>query len=159
MAPHVTLGKHTLPCPAQPWPVVCDVLGVDDPSELLTRGEDVFAALRGRFADRPFRDLHGLLGEFIPTLPERLPLHEWSGYASPEAMEAGERTRESVRLAPDIDQIAAAIEAIIMVNGGERVGKLLGLAQQAQALGASVQSTNGLHAGPISPVSPGSTGG
>ena len=133
MAAHVKLATHTLPVPAQPWPIVCDVLGVADPTEMFSRGEEIMATLRARFTDRPFMELHALLSEFIPTLPERLPLHEWGGYASPEAMQVGDRDRETAKKAPDLDQIAAAVETVILVNGGERLGKLLALGQQIQA--------------------------
>lgn len=70
-------------------------------------------------------EAHRLLSVVIPEVGRRLPAWEFLGYASREAHEAGEYDPEQDR-SPTGDQIIAALETALRVNGGERLGKLLG---------------------------------
>jgi len=85
------------------------------------------------------------------------PLWEWEGFTSQEALEdyqAGNRDAydEDNDPSPTGDQIAAAIEAALQVNGAGRVGKLLNLITTAGSL--ATQETETLS----SPVSRGTNG-
>lgn len=137
MAPtQVTIGQHSVIVPAQPVPVVCDILGVEDLGELFAGG-DPMDNLRERFQGKAYFELYAILCEFIPQLGEKMPVYEWGGYASQEAMDSKQRDRDSSQKAPNGDQILEAIETIVVVNGGARLGKLLDLVQTVQGLGAS----------------------
>lgn len=91
----------------------------------------------------------------IPELEKEMPLHEWCGYGSPEAMEQGEYVDAADR-SPTDDEIAAAGHAVIEVNGVGRLGKIFGIVQTMSSL-AQPKSQNGNSTEP-SPAMPGVTG-
>lgn len=64
------------------------------------------------------------------ALPEGggIPLWEWEGYASQEAMEAGEYDEE-LDNSPDTAQIVHAFETALMVAGAGRLGKIISLVE------------------------------
>lgn len=103
---------------------------------------------------------HGLLSVFIPGL---MPLHEFLGYASGEAMAAGDYS-EATDVSPEPLQIKEAFKAASDVNGGEVLGHLkalLGpaLTERAIAVVTATISENALSTTPeSSPTSPPTNG-
>lgn len=164
MAVTVKLGRHeNLPVVAQPVPVLCDILGldVDDIVKVFTGGADqALATLRRRFEERGWREGHALMCELIPALhPDEggMPLHEWMGYGSQEDMEVKRFDRKVAReVTPDNNQIVEALWQVLMANGGEKVGELMG-ARSPQL--ARAPAPNGRVPQPALPTSPGATGG
>ncbi len=111
----IQLGVHKLPVFAQPEPRVWRKL-VPRAKEIV-RGievgdnptiEALIPALEGR--------AYELLSLFIPALADRIPEHEWHGYASREAMERGEDSDEAIDRAPNHAQIVEAVEAVMAVH-------------------------------------------
>jgi hypothetical protein len=66
------------------------------------------------------------LAVFIPSLPDTIPLYEFLGYASTEAMEA-KRFDEEADRSPTAPQVKAAFDAAFKVNGGEVLASLKAL--------------------------------
>ncbi len=139
-----------------------------------TLGEDlqaVFAGLQdGTYAEPAYR----LLSFLIPAITlgvshpdgtgyqvEPMPFWEFVGYASQEAMEAGEED-EAKNRAPLTDEIVNALEvALFQASGAQRLGALLETVRDVQKLGDAApptQATNGQPSTLTTPVSPGSTG-
>lgn len=105
-------------------------------------GEDFQRVLSGDYSSNAYR----ILGILIPELPRMIPEHAWEGFPDAESLEryrGGDRdaySEEAAAASPDFDQIARAFEVALKVNGGERVGKLLGLVQTVTRLEASATS-------------------
>jgi len=160
----VKLGDHVFPVVAQRHTRFREA----------TLGEDlqaVFAGLQGgTYAEPAYR----LLSFLIPAITrgvshpdgtgyevEPMPFWEFDGYASCEAMEAGEYD-EALDRAPATDEIVNALEvALFQASGAQRLGALLDTVRDVQKLGDAApptQATSALAATPTTPVSPGSTG-
>lgn len=76
---------------------------------------------------------HRVLSILIPALvpnpnaepPRRgYPVWEWEGYVSEDAMKAGEYDEDNDP-SPTTEEIVAAFEKVLMVNGADRLGKIL----------------------------------
>lgn len=99
-----------------------------------------------------------LLSLAIPALSEKMPRHEWEGFASEAAMDRGEDGYdEDNDPSPDYDQIVAAGHKVIEVNGVGRLGKIVGLLQTMTSLAQqeSPESENSTATALASPGSPG----
>ena len=57
-------------------------------------------------------------------IPDLMPLHEWMGYESESAYEAGDTKQQRDELAPDNHQIVEAIKAGMRVNRFDLVGQI-----------------------------------
>lgn len=113
----VTLGAHTYTVRAQKIGYLIHKLGsrVQEALEAQIEGVDG-AALVGAKA-------HDVLAVFIPDL---MPLHEFLGYVSDEAMREGAYD-EALDHSPEPLQIKAAFKAASDVNGGEVLSHLKAL--------------------------------
>lgn len=96
-------------------------------------------------------ETYNLLTALIPVLPSHLPLWEWEGFGSQEAMDS-DTYDEALDKSPTTAQIVDAFEAVVQVNGGDRLGKLLGLVTTVQGLNPTETQT------PSSQPSSGGTG-
>lgn len=136
----VRLGEHIVPVVSQRHARV---------RHLLTSG-DFETLLSPDYGPRTYR----LLSALIPALATAMPEWEFNGYGSPEAAERDEYDEETDH-SPTTAQIVDAFEAIIKVSGGDRLGKLLSLAQDVRR---GMEQANAQASTPTSPASPGSTG-
>lgn len=122
MSRKVTLGRHEYTVVAQPHarifrglPRIFEEMGGLDEGADLTDATSAVNALGDR--------VHDVLRLFIPDLMGK---PEFLGYASQQAMDADEYDEAAVNAAPTMPQIIEAFEAAIDVNGGRRLGELLG---------------------------------
>lgn len=101
------------------------------------------------FTDKAYR----LLCVLAPLLASTMPEHEWQGYGSAEAM-AAESYDGDQDNAPSIDQIVSAFDTALEVNGLKRLGSLIGLARDGQALlgGGDLPPANGRPQTPTLPA-------
>lgn len=146
----VQLGDHRLPVVSQRHARLehgARRLGFTDLSEY-------YVALAIPVGDHERR--YKLLSLAVPELPVQMPLHEWCGFASQEAMDSDDYSEGADR-SPTDDEIAAAGHAVVEVNGVGRLGKLLGVVQTMSSFAQQEPSQNGNSTAPV-PVSPGSTG-
>lgn len=110
-------------------------------------GEDFDSIMSGDYAKNAYRILCILIPALDPKSPMNIAAggggmaeYEWEGFASREDMDAyraGDRSvysDEAAAKAPDFDQITLAFEMAVNVNGGARLGKLLGLVKQVQGM-------------------------
>lgn len=96
-------------------------------SEVLGRVLEAGGSLDGDDLIRSLGDgVYDVLAVFLPDLSKRIPKHEFAGYASVSAQEAGEYDAEFARRTPTIPQIAGALDAAVEVNGREYFAKLFG---------------------------------
>lgn len=134
----ITLGDHTaIPVVPQRHARLRNLLKSGDLEKLAT----------ANYGPEAYR----LLSALIPALPSHLPLWEWEGYGSQEAMDNDDYVDELDK-SPTTAQIVDAFEAIVQVNGGDRLGKLLGLVTTVQGLNSTETPT------PSSQPSSGATG-
>lgn len=116
----VTLGEHTYGIKPQRIGRLADRLGerfntlVD--AELGGEGASQLAVL-GQGA-------HDILRVFIPNL---MPVHEFLGYGSPQALEAGGERDPETDFSPTFPEIRNAFETAFRVNGFEVFGHLKAL--------------------------------
>lgn len=82
------------------------------------------------------RESYRVLSVLIPALPAAIPEWKWEGYSSAEAMEQSNYIEEHDE-SPSFDDISRAFEMAIRANGGDRVGKLLGLIQTVDRMNQS----------------------
>lgn len=115
--PKVTLGEHEYSVQGQPIGYLLHELGGRFGGLLEQELEGVSGA-----AVVPAQ-AHGILRVFIPSL---MPLHEFLGYRSAEAMEAGEYDRAADR-SPNPQQVIDAFKAASKANGGELLRHLKAL--------------------------------
>lgn len=115
-------------------------------------GADLQKVVSGSYASESYR----LLCVLIPPLKD-IPLWQWEGYGSQEAMDAGDY-KEADDRSPTTDEIAAAFETALKVNGAGRVAKLFNVVQQVQQMGQDAASAGAGEVDPTSQGSPGSTG-
>ncbi len=105
----VRLGNHTYEVVPQPIALVKHDLA--DVFDGLTAGE-IDASNIGAFFTG---GMHTFLKVFIPDL---MPVHEWEGYQSAEAMKAGVLDRDVARmLSPQGPQVKLAMRVALKVNG------------------------------------------
>lgn len=97
-----------------------------------------------------------LLSTLVPTLPEAIPLWQWEGYGSPEAMESDDY-KEADDRSPTTDEIAMAFETVLKVNGVGRLGKIMNVVQTVQSMSDQGRQAMGA-TDPTSPGSPGASG-
>jgi hypothetical protein len=150
MAREVTLGQHTYKVLPQKIGYLINRLGsrLQEALEAEIDGVDG-AALVGAKA-------HDVLSVFIPDL---MPVHEFLGYASEEAMKAGEYS-EATDTSPEPLQIKDAFKAASDVNGGEVLGHLkalLGPVLTERAVAAVTEAARSTTSAP-SPTSPPTSG-
>lgn len=131
--PHAVLGEHSYAVYAQRIGYLENRLG----STLgkIVQG-DITADSMMTFA---LANAHGLLKVFIPKL---MPLHEFRGYASAAAMEAGDYD-EAADTSPDTPQIVGAFQLAMKVNRFDlfgNLGKLLDADLLRAALSAQMAS-------------------
>ena len=98
-------------------------------------GQDLNKLIGREYASESYR----LLSILIPALPGEIPLWQWEGYGSQEAMDAGEYVEADDR-SPTTDAIAEAFEKALKVNAVGRLGKLLSTIQSVQQMGESAQA-------------------
>lgn len=154
---YVELGSRTYPVVPQPHARLRHHLSGSDFQKILSRD----------YATESYK----LLKVLIPAISqgvrsldsngfvvEPFPEYEWEGFKDQESLDrynAGDRDAyddEAAELSPTGDQMAAAIEAALAVNGAGRVGKLLTLIQTAGTLATQETPT------PSSPALPGTNG-
>lgn len=134
----ITIGDKQIPVVAQRHARLRHLLGKADYQSLLS----------GNYGAESYR----LLSVLVPELPSVVPEWEWDGYASPENQRDSVYLEEADR-SPTTDQIVAAFETVLRVNGVGRLGKIMDLVTMAmKQVGREVQM-------PTLPDSPGSTGG
>lgn len=134
----VTIGDHTLPVAPQRHARLRRMLSAEDFEKVLS----------GDYSSESYR----VLSILIPKLPEEIPLYEWEGYASKEAMD-NDQYDESTDRSPTTAEIVDAFETAIMVSGADRLGKIVNLVQ------VGVEGQKAMSAAtPSSPDSPGSNG-
>lgn len=80
---------------------------------------DTFAAVAGG-------SVYEFLCAFYPDLRDRLPKHEFAGFASRSAHEAGDFDREYAQRAPTFPQIASAFDAALEANGRDILAQMFG---------------------------------
>ena len=91
--------------------------------------EDFERLMSSDYAAESYR----LLCVLIPAIKDTMPLWEYEGYGSQEAMDAGEYHEESDR-SPTTDEIINAFEVAFQVSGAGRMGKIIDLIQAGAAL-------------------------
>lgn len=142
----VTLGDHTLPIFAQRHARLRHELSSADVQRLTS----------GSYG----REAYRLLAVFVPGLSEKMPEHEFEGYASEEAMRDGRYDPEADR-SPTTAEIAAAFKAVLNVSFDTEIKDFFGFVHMLTSLalksGVTPQATNGKPT-PTPLVSPGVTG-
>lgn len=143
---YVTLGDHRVPVVAQRHARLRHKLSKDDFQKIMTMD----------YGTESYRVLSVLIPWMVQINQEtgipNLPLYEFEGYRSQEAMEAGDYQEEYDR-SPTSEEIVLAFEKALMVGGASRLGKLMNLLQAGASL-TSVQQTQTLS----SPPTPGENG-
>ena len=108
----VTLGEHTIPVYAQRHAYLINRFGrfirelQDSAGDI--DGDELLAYAQGRSYE--------LLCALMPNLEKRLPEYEFRGYASREAMDAGEYDEQADR-SPTLPEIRHALTQASTVNG------------------------------------------
>lgn len=142
----VQLGDKKYPVVAQRHARLRHKLSKDDFQKIMT----------AEYGVESYRVLSILIPALIQinetTGEPNLPLWEWEGYASQEAMENDEYD-EMLDRSPTTEQIVLAFEKALMVGGASRMGKLVSLIQAGANL-TSVQQTQT----PSLPPTPGENG-
>lgn len=122
----VTLGEHTIPCVAQRHAYLENRLGrfFESLTKLDTdglTGDDIGNSLAKMFGEQTYE----ALCVFLPALSKRMPRWEFAGYASADAMLAGDYDDEADK-SPTFPQIVAAFEMAVKVNRFDVFKGLLG---------------------------------
>lgn len=81
--------------------------------------------------------IHEVLQVFIPDV---MPLHEFRGYPSAEAMEKGEAGDPEADNSPTVPEVEDAIETIFTVNGGDRLARFFGRFVNEEVLKGTVST-------------------
>jgi len=116
------IGEHTLPVVPQRHAYLKHKLSPEDFTRLMSQDYGV--------------ESYRVLSILIPELPNQIPVWEWEGYASQEAMDAGEYD-EALDKSPTTAEIIDAFETAFIVSGAGKMGKIIDLIQtgvEAQAL-------------------------
>lgn len=114
------------------------------------------------YSTEAYRTLCILIPAMDPASPSNraaggggIPLWEWEGYVSEEAM-ANDDYDEENDPSPDTAQIVDAFETALLVSGANRLGKIIDLVQSA---GSLIQASQTQTPTVPSPDLPGNTGG
>lgn len=145
----VTLGKYTFPVVAQKHARLRHRLSADDFQSIMSEN----------YGAESYRILCVLIPALDPASRQNvnagsggMPLWEWEGFNSPEAMEADEWDEENDP-SPTTSEIVNAFETALMVSGANRLGKIVDLVSAAGSLTKSTQTPT-----PLSPASLGNGG-
>ena len=114
----VNIGDHTLPVVPQRHARLKHNLSSEDFEKLMSRD----------YGSESYR----VLGILIPALPETIPLYEWEGFASEEAMQNDDYD-EAADKSPTTFEIINAFEVAFNVSGAGRMGKIVDLIQTGVA--------------------------
>jgi hypothetical protein len=120
--PEITLGQHSIPCYPQKHAYITNRVGRF--GDALVDGLD--ASDLGGVIDALGAKAYELLCALIPNLGKRIPEYEFRGYASKEAMDAGEYD-EAQDNSPTFPEIINAFETAVRVNRFDVLGALKGL--------------------------------
>lgn len=137
----VRLGDHVVPVVAQRHARLRNKLSADDFQKIMTMdyGKEAYRVLSVL--------IPAMLVKDETTGVPMVPLYEFEGYRSQEAMEADDYQEEYDR-SPTTEEIVLAFEKALMVGGASRLGKLMGLLQAGASL-TSVQQTQTLSSPPM----------
>lgn len=134
----VRIGDHVIPVVAQRHARLRRLLSAEDFEKIMSAD----------YASESYR----VLSILIPELPRAIPLWEWEGYGSQDAMDRDEYVEDADQ-SPTTAEIVDAFETALMVSGADRLGKIVNLVQ------AGVESQKAMSAQtPSLPDSPGSNG-
>ncbi len=139
----IQIGKHVLPVVPQKHARLRHKLSTDDFEKIMS----------GEYSHHSYR----VLGVLVPALLDAMPEHEWDGYASREAQEAGQYD-ENNDPSPTTAEIVNAFEKALMVSGAGRLGKLLDLVKTGQNMAAVAQEKEKTLSAPQTPESPDTPG-
>ena len=109
-----TIGEHRLPVVPQRHARLKHKLSPEDFTRLMSQDYG--------------RESYRVLSILIPALPEQIPLYEWEGFASEEAMEADDYD-EALDKSPTTAEIIDAFETAFLVSGAGKMGKIVDLIQ------------------------------
>lgn len=145
----ITLGKYTFPVVPQKHARLRNRLSADDFQKVMS----------AEYASESYRILCVLIPAMDPMSRHNqaheapgMPLWEWEGYNSLEAMQAGEYDEDNDP-SPTTSEIVNAFETSLMVSGAGRLGKIVDLVSAAGSLTKSTQTPT-----PLSPASLGNGG-
>lgn len=108
------IGEHTLPVVPQRHAYLKHKLSAEDFTRIMSQD----------YGAESYR----VLSILIPELPKQIPLWEWEGYASQEAMDAGDYN-EAEDKSPTTAEIIDAFEKAFFVSGAGKMGKIVDLIQ------------------------------
>lgn len=108
------IGEHRLPVVPQRHAYLKHKLNAEDFERIMSQDYGV--------------ESYRVLSVLIPELPKQIPLYEWEGYASEEAMENDEYD-ESLDKSPTTAEIIDAFETAFIVSGAGKMGKIIDLIQ------------------------------
>lgn len=109
------------------------------------KGNDVQKVLTGNYGHESYK----VLSVLIPALPAAIPEYQWEGFSSEGAWQrwkegAEDAYVESEDSSPTGAEIVDAFEKALMVNGADRLGKLLNLVQSGATLVGAQQTASSL---------------
>jgi hypothetical protein len=141
----VVIGDHVLPVVAQRHARLRHHLNGDDFAKLMSAD----------YSTEAYR----ILSVLIPALPDAIPEYEWEGFSTPgdwEDYKAGNRDayQEELDKSPTPDEVVAAFEEALKVNGAGRLGNVMSLVR----MGARLAEQTPVPTTVSSPVSPGGNG-
>ena len=108
-------------------------------------GNDLSKVMSGDYGHESYR----VLSILIPALPGAIPEYEWEGFSGAEDLkryQEGDRDayNEELDNSPTPDEIGAAFEKAMSVNGANRLGKLLQLINSGATLvGQQTRTSSG----------------
>lgn len=94
-----------------------------------------------------------VLGILIPAIPDKIPLWEWEGYLSQDAMDNGIYDDDGGN-SPTTAEMVNAFEAAFLESGADRLGKIIDLGQMVMGMSENQTQIQT----PQLPDLPGSTG-
>lgn len=110
----VKIGDHTIPVVPQRHAYLKRKLNAEDFERLMSAD----------YGAESYR----VLSVLIPELPNQIPIWEWEGFASQEAMENDDYSEELDR-SPTTAEIIDAFEVAFVVSGAGKMGKIIDLIQ------------------------------
>lgn len=110
----IKIGEHNLPVVPQRHAYLKHKLNAEDFERIMSKD----------YGAESYR----ILSVLIPELPVQIPLWEWEGYASEEAMQADEYD-ELTDKSPTTAEIIDAFEMAFIVSGAGKMGKIVDLIQ------------------------------
>lgn len=140
----VRIGDHVLPVVPQRHARLRHKLSPDDFQAIMSKDYG--------------RESYRVLSILIPELPRQIPLYEWEGYESEEAMEKDLYDEEKDK-SPTTAEMVNAFETAFLVSGAGRMGKIVELIQLGQTVQPLPQSSETSTQTSSSPESSGANGG